>query len=63
MSSGAIAGVVIGSVVILVAVAFVLIYLKRTKVIKVPEFNENPTGFDNALYTKDNEQVQIDSDA
>lgn len=64
LSNGGIAGVVIACLVVIVLIAFALIYLKRSGKINPPVLKESlGSGFDNALYSKTNDDVKIDSDA
>ncbi|KAL4229236.1 hypothetical protein ACF0H5_012275 [Mactra antiquata] len=63
LSNGGIAGVVIGCVIVIVLVAAILIYLRRSGQIKLPPVKDESLGFDNALYNRGNDAVKIDSDA
>ena len=67
LSGGAIAGVAIGCVAVLVLVALLLVLLKSRGIVKMPQRNSTSStegfGFDNALYNKDKNNVRIDSDA
>lgn len=65
LSNGGIAAVVIACVLVLVMAAFGVVLLKRRGMIKPPVFTEGngSLGFDNALYSKGNDAVQLDTDA
>lgn len=62
LSNGGIAGVVIGCIVVIILVAFLMMYLKRMGKIKPPEF-DGSLGFENATYSRSNDKIQLDSDA
>lgn len=63
LSNGGIAGVVIGCLVVIILVAFLLIYLKRNGKIKPPVFEGGNLSFENASYNKGHDNIQLDSDA
>ncbi|XP_052806091.1 macrophage mannose receptor 1-like [Mya arenaria] len=64
MSNGGIAGVVLGCIIAIALIAVALILLKRRGVIKAPPLGETGNlGFDNAMYSRSDDSVKLDSDA
>lgn len=65
LGNGGIAAVVIACVLILVLAALGVFILKRRGIVKPPTFREadGSLGFDNAMYSKSDDKVQLEADA